>query len=163
MTETNPTAPLVTTTVAPRVAQLVLDVERQFRDRDSGAFFVLPRVVRRVLQNELNITTNWLPPPHRKSCVIERDHLLWLVARDELGVEPDAVLPQRLILIARPAEDRLPGFSREGLLRYYWRMLFHARIDFELELKTALGRMSNAELRRRNICSARSTERISSN
>lgn len=128
---------------------MVLDVERQFRERDSGSFFVLPRVVRRVLQNELNITTNWLPPPHRKSCVVERDQLLWLVARDELGVEPDAVLPQRLILIARPEEDRLNSFSRDDLLRYYWRLLFHARIDFELGLKTASGRLSTAELRRR--------------
>lgn len=128
---------------------MVLDVERQFRERDSGAFFVLPRVVRRVLQNELNITTNWLPPPHRKSCVVERDQLLWLVARDELGVEPDAVLPQRMILIARPEEDRLEKFTRDDLLRYYWRLLFHARIDFELELKTAPGRLTTAELRRR--------------
>ena len=133
----------------PRVAQRVLDVERQFCERDSGAFFVLPRVVRRVLQNQLNITTPWLPPPHRKSCVVERDQLLWLVARDELGVEPDAVLPQRLILIARPEEDRLDEYSRGDLLRYYWRLLFHARIDFELELKTSTSRLTTAELRRR--------------
>lgn len=131
------------------MAQRVLDVERQFRERDSGAFFVLPRVVRRVLQNQLNITTPWLPPPHRKSCVVERDQLLWLVARDELGVEPDAVLPQRLILIARPEEDRLDEYSRDALLRYYWRLLFHARIDFELELKTSTSRLTTAELRRR--------------
>lgn len=128
---------------------MVLDVERQLRERDSGAFFVLPRVVRRVLQNELNITTNWLPPPHRKSCVVERDQLLWLVARDELGVEPDAVLPQRMILIARPEEDRLEEFKRHDLLRYYWRLLFHARIDFELGLKTTAARLTTAELRRR--------------
>ncbi len=148
MTETKPTG---TATPAPatRVAQQVLDVERQFRERDSGAFFVLPRVVRRVLQNELNISTNWLPPPHRKSCVVERDQLLWLVARDELGIDEETALPQRLILIARPEEDRLDQFSREDLLRYYWRMLFHARIDFEMELKTAPGRMTTAELRRR--------------
>lgn len=131
------------------IAAMVLDVERQFRQRDSGAFFVMPRVVRRVLQNELNITTNWLPPPHRKSCVVERDQLLWLVARDELGVEDDAVLPQRMILIARPEENDIGQFSREDLLRYYWRLLFHARIDFELELKTTPGRMTTAELRRR--------------
>jgi len=144
-----PTAPAATAPETPHVSRVVLEVERQFRERDSGAFFVLPRVVRRVLQNELNITTNWVPPPHRKTCVIERDQLLWLVARDELGVDPDAVLPQRLILIARPEEERLDSFTREGLLRYYWRLLFHARIDFELELKTSVNRMTTAELRRR--------------
>ena len=148
VTET-PTAPATAAPEAPHVAQVVVDVERQFRERDSGAFFVLPRVVRRVLQNELNITTNWVPPPHRKSCVVERDQLLWLVARDELGVDADAVLPQRMILIARPEEDKLDSFTREDLLRYYWRLLFHARIDFELELKTSVNRMTTAELRRR--------------
>ncbi|MBS0207236.1 MAG: hypothetical protein JSS49_30535 [Planctomycetes bacterium] len=148
---TEPVPPSIPTPPADLtgVARMVLEVERQFHERDPGAFFVLPRVVRRVLQNELNITTNWLPPPHRKSCVVERDQLLWLVARDELGVDPDAALPQRLILIARPEEDRLNGYSREDLLRYYWRLLFHARIDFELDLKTASGRLSTAELRRR--------------
>jgi hypothetical protein len=137
------------TGIAPGAPQIAQEVELQFRERDPGAFFVLPRVVRRVWQNELNITSNWLPPPHRKSCVVERDQLLWLVARDELGVEPDAALPQRIILIARPEEDRMAKFSREDLLRYYWRLLFHARIDFEMELKTSPGRMTPAELRRR--------------
>ena len=150
MTETPQTTPSPATAIqTPRVARMVLDVERQFRERDSGAFFVLPRVVRRVLQNQLNITTNWLPPPHCKSCVVERDQLLWLVARDELGVESDAALPQRLILIARPEEDRLEQLSREDLLRYYWRLLFHARIDFELELKTSTNRLTTADFRRR--------------
>lgn len=148
MTATSP-GNVSASSATPGVAPMVLDVERQFRDRDAGAFFVLPRVVRRVLQNELNITTNWLPPPHRKSCVVERDQLLWLVARDELGIDAETPLPQRIILIARPEEDRLEQFSRTELLRYYWRLLFHARIDFELELKASPNRMSSAELRRR--------------
>lgn len=149
MTEIAPAATVAPANAPPRVDQMVLDVERRFRERDPGAFFVLPRVVRRVLQNELNITTNVLPPPHRKSCVIERDQLLWIVARDELGVEADAVLPQRMILIARPEEGRLEGMNREDLSRYYWRLLFHARIDFELELKTSPNRLTTADLRRR--------------
>ena len=110
---------------------------------------MLPRVVRRVWQNELEIASPWVPPPHRKSCVIDRDRLLWLVARDELGVDADTPLPQRLILIARPEEDQLSKFSREDLLRFYWRLLFHARIDFELGPKTTTDRMPSSELRRR--------------
>ncbi len=149
MTETKAPDSPNPTQVIPRDAQWVIEVEQLFRDRVPGAFFVLPRVVRRVWQNELEIASPWLPPPHRKSCVIERDRLLWLVARDELGVEPDAPLPQRLILIARPEEDRLAQFSRDDLIRYYWRLLFHARIDFEMEPKTAPSRMTVAELRRR--------------
>lgn len=131
------------------VRQMLLDVERQFRKLDSGAFFVPGRVVRRVLQHQLDIASPWLPPPHRKSCIVEQDRLLWLVARDELGVKADASLPRRLILIARPEADRLSRFSREDLLRYYWRLLFHARIDFALAERTAPERLPPAELQRR--------------
>ncbi|HEY2252745.1 MAG TPA: hypothetical protein VGH74_16840, partial [Planctomycetaceae bacterium] len=131
--------------------RMALDVERLFRERDADVFFVQARVVRRVVQNSLEFGSPWLPPPHRKSCVIERDRLQWLVARDELGIDAHAALPQRVILIARPDEERLPAFSREGLLRYYWRLLFHARIDFELETKASAERLPLAELRRRIV------------
>ena len=149
MTETKAASSQTPTAAVPRTEEWVAEVEQLFREREPGAFFVLPRVVRRVWQSELEIASPWVPPPHRKSCVIERDRLLWLVARDELGVDADTPLPQRLILIARPEEDRLHRFSREDLLRYYWRLLFHARIDFELGPKTTPARMPVAELRSR--------------
>ncbi|MBI3864562.1 MAG: hypothetical protein HY290_21985 [Planctomycetia bacterium] len=116
-----------------RARQMAFEVERQFREMDGSVFFALPRVVRRVVQNQLEFASPWLPPPHRKSCVVERDRLLWLAARDELGIESGASLPRRIILLARPEESRLAQLSREDLQRYYWRVLFHARIDFELE------------------------------
>jgi len=149
VTETKAASTQTPIAAVPRTEEWVAEVEQLFREREPGAFFVLPRVVRRVWQSELEIASPWVPPPHRKSCVIERDRLLWLVARDELGVDADTPLPQRLILIARPEEDRLQSFSREDLFRYYWRLLFHARIDFELGPKTTPARMTIAELRSR--------------
>jgi hypothetical protein len=129
--------------------QMALEVERQFREIDAGSFFVQARVVRRVVQNQLEFASPLLVPPHRKSCVVDRDRLLWLVARDELGIDPQAVLPKRVILLARPEENQLEKFTREDLLRYYWRLLFHARIDFELESAAASERLPLPELRRR--------------
>ena len=149
VTETKAPDSQTPSAVVPRTEQWVAAVEQLFREREPGVFFVLPRVVRRVWQSELEIASPWVPPPHRKSCVIERDRLLWLVARDELGVDAETPLPQRLILIARPEEDHLQSFSREDLLRHYWQLLFHARIDFELGPKTTPARMTVAELRSR--------------
>ncbi len=149
VTETKSSGPQTPVAKTPRALQMELEVERLFRERDPAAFFVRPRVVRRVLQNELDIASPWLQPPHRKSCVVERDRLLWLVANDELSVADDAVLPPRIMLIARPDEDRLDQFSREDLLRYYWRRLFHVRMDFELELKTSASQMTHADFRKR--------------
>ena len=125
------------------------DVERRLREQQLGIYFVLPRVVRRVIQNELDIASPWQPPPHRKSCVISRDRLLWLVARDELGVDDRSTLPEQIILIAQPEEIQLETMTREELQRHYWRLMFHARIDFEMEARIRRDRMTAAELRRR--------------
>ncbi len=136
----------------PRLSQAqqrAFEVERQFREIDAGAFFVLARVVRRVVQNQLEFASPWVPPPHRKSCVVERERLLWLVARDELGVDSHVALPARVILIARPDEGRLETMSRDDLLRYYWRILYHARIDLELDTTVSAERLPLADLRRR--------------
>jgi hypothetical protein len=133
----------------PASLQMASDVERRLREQQVGIFFVMPRVVRRVLQNELDIASPLQQPPHRKSCVIQRDRLLWLVARDELGVKPNQDLPDQIILIAQPEEHQLETMSREELQRHYWRLMFHARIDFELLGRTSPNRMSQAELRHR--------------
>lgn len=124
-------------------------VERDLREQQLGIFFVMPRVVRRVLQSELDIASPWQPPPHRKCCVIPRDRLLWLVARDELGVDSHAQLPEHLILIAQPEEDQLATMTRQELQRHYWRLMFHARIDFVMAMRTRPDQLSAAELRKR--------------
>lgn len=132
----------------PASQQMASDVERRLREQQVGIFFVMPRVVRRVLQNELDIASPIQQPPHRKCCVIQRDRLLWLVARDELGVDPHTDLPDQIILIAQPEEHQLETMTREELQRHYWRLMFHARIDFEMLKRTSRARMSQAELRR---------------
>lgn len=128
---------------------LVEEVERGFRERDPEAFFVLPRVLRRVIRHELEITHPWAKIPHRKSLVVDRDRLMWLVALDELGAENATLLPAKVILIARPEEEQLRGLGRPQLQRYYWRMLFHARLDAVLQDRTAPDRMSSAGVRER--------------
>ncbi|MBS0263997.1 MAG: hypothetical protein JSS02_18820 [Planctomycetes bacterium] len=131
--------------------QMALGVEQQIRDLGCGAFCVMPRVARRVVNNQLEFAAPWGLPPHRKSCVVERDRLLWLVERDELRVAPDEALPTKVILLARPEEQSLAKFSREDLLRYYWRLLYHARIDLELETTVSPQRVPQAELRKRIV------------
>ena len=133
----------------PASIQMANDVERQLRQQQVGIYFVMPRVVRRVLQNELEIASPLQQPPHRKTYVIQRDRLLWLVNRDELGVSDRADLPDQIILIAQPEEDQLETMTREELQRHYWRLMYHARIDFEMLKSTGRGRMSASELRSR--------------
>ncbi len=133
----------------PASLQMASDVEQRLREQQVGIYFVMPRVVRRVLQNELDIASPIQQPPHRKSCVIQRDRLLWLVARDELGVDDRVELPEQIILIAQPEEHQLEIMTREELQRYYWRLMFHARIDYEMFARTSRAQMSLSELRSR--------------
>lgn len=133
----------------PASQRMAIDVERGLREQQVGIFFVMPRVVRRVLQNELDIASPWQPPPHRKCCVIPRDRLLWLVARDELGVDASTRLPEQIILIAQPEEDQLATMTRQELQRHYWRLMFHARIDYAMAARTSVDQMPAADLRQR--------------
>ncbi|MDX1966191.1 MAG: hypothetical protein SFV23_03370 [Planctomycetaceae bacterium] len=125
------------------------EIERQFRERDPSVFFVLPRIVRRVLRTELEITSPWVRVPHRKSYVIARERLLWLVAADELGIESSAQVPDRALLLARPEDDHIGRFDALSLARYYWRLAFHAKIDAVMLERTSARSMSVAQLRSR--------------
>ena len=128
---------------------LAAEVESAFRRASPETFFVAARVLRRVLRNDLEISSPLIKLPHQKNYVIDRDRLLWLVARDELGVSANAVLPARLILIARPEDERTRQFNDHSWWRYYWRLNYHARLDYQLRDATAPSRMSTALLRQR--------------
>lgn len=127
----------------------VEEIEANIRQRDPDVFFVLPRVLRRVMRHALDITTPWVRIPHRKSYVIDRDRLRWLVDLDELGVAPGTELPRKAMLIARPEEERLARMTPEKLRHYYWRMHFHARLDLSMQECVQPDHLSNAQLRRR--------------
>jgi len=133
----------------PPTLAWMTEVEREFRDRDPAAFFVWPRVIRRVLRNELEITSPWVRVPHRKSYVISRERLVWLVAPDELGIDAATEIPNRALLISRPEDDRLKGISPDELRRTYWRLLYHARLDAAMQARTDPKTMSLAQLRQR--------------
>ncbi len=60
VTEIQSSGPQTPVVEIPPALQMELEVERLFRESEPAAFFVQPRVVRRVLQNELDITSPWL-------------------------------------------------------------------------------------------------------
>lgn len=127
----------------------VAAVEQGFRQRIPGAFFVLSRVLRRVIRHDLEITSPWVRIPHRKTYVISRDRLVWLVAMDELDAPEGTDLPPWVVLVARPEDDQLTKLSATDLRRIYWRLLFHALIDATMLERLAPDRVSLAQVRQR--------------
>src|SRR5581483_9571899 len=122
------------------------DLQKLLTDVDPGAILVPPRVLRRVIKQDCQLGGVGLQVPHRKTYTIARDALLAIADRTDLGVSETRDLPERVILLACP-ENWLATHGREHALVRFWRLLFHARIDLEVEKKIASGELTDPGIR----------------
>lgn len=125
------------------------ELERLVRAAEPAALFVPPRILRRVIKLDCGITSIGLQVPHRKSYVIGRSALQPLVDLDELGLKPGTTLPPTLLLLARPAPERLAGVPRPQALVKYWRLLFHAAVHAHFEQRVREQKLTPAGIRER--------------
>ena len=128
---------------------LIARLERVVRETEPAAFLVWPRILRRVIREDRDLTGVLFQVPHRKSYVIAAERLADLVAPDELGLSAPAALPPVAILLVRPDDDRLQTADPARLLLKYWRLLFHARVHLALDEQFAAGRLGQAVIRQR--------------
>jgi hypothetical protein len=125
---------------APPANPLTSDELQRILTRvEPAALLVPPRILRRVIKGDRGVRGPGLQVPHRKSYFIERERLLRIADRDELGIEAGRELPPMLILLPRPDRQRLAARGREAMLLKYWRLLFHARIHLALQAGSAGG------------------------
>lgn len=95
---------------------------------DPSAFLVWPRILRRLVLQDQDLSGIHWHVPHRKCYVTTRERLLTFVAPDELGLTRSEAIPDTVILISRPDRDDLVRTDAASLDSYLWRLLFHARI-----------------------------------
>jgi len=135
---------------ADRFLRLTFDeLDQAIRSADSGAYLVLPRVLRRVIKRDRGLAGFGLSVPHRKCCVVRRERLLEFADPDEIGAELSEWLPERIILLARPGARTLEETPADKVLARCWRLLYHARIHAALEEAEADGRLSPSTVHRR--------------
>ena len=125
------------------------DLVRAVRAADPCALLVLPRILRRVIRQECELTAWTLRVPHRKSYVLSRQRLLEIVDQDELDLAVDAVLPDTVILLPQPDSEKLSAMTAGEALLRCWRLLFHARVHASLEQASADGCLTPAIVRQR--------------
>lgn len=125
------------------------ELQRAVWEADPAAFLVLPRILRRVIKHDRRLVGFGLRAPHRKSYVIGREPLLEIVEKAELGLDEYAQLPEKIILLARPAPHEFADLPAADLLIRCWRLLFHARIHLAWDEGMAAGRLTPAAIRRR--------------
>ena len=125
------------------------ELERAVHAADPSAILVPPRILRRVIKQHASLPGFGLRVPHRKSYVISRDQLLSIVDADELDLPAGAELAASVILLSRPAAERLVFHSAADNLTACWRLLFHARIHRALDGQIAAGRLGPEIVRAR--------------
>jgi hypothetical protein len=113
---------------APRPATPIdtLAIEQALRAAVPEAVFAPARVVRRIIRADLDLPLVRARVPHRESIAIEPKRLLELA--DDVWALP-AELPAPVLLVARPDQADFAADDEAGLLREYWRRLFHGCVD----------------------------------
>src|SRR5215469_4364095 len=122
----------------------VAELERAIAAVEPAAILAPPRILRRVIKQDRQISGIGLKVPHRKSYLIDAERLLNIVDRDELDLPADAQLAGTVILLARPDSDYLATLTAGEALVKYWRLLFHARIHQALEQRVQRGDLDAA-------------------
>jgi hypothetical protein len=125
------------------------ELERAVRTADPAALLVAPRILRRVIKQHARLPGFGLRVPHRKSYIISRADLLAIVELDELDLSSSDEVPETLILLARPAAERLVVSTAADNLTICWRLLFHARIHQAFDRQIAAGQLAAETIRDR--------------
>ncbi len=124
-------------------------LEHAVRAVEPAALLVPPRILRRVIKEDRELPGFGYDVPHPKSYVIGREPLLRIADHADLGLAADAVLPEQVVLLARPDAEALAALTAGEALVDCWRQLFHARVHVALQAQIDAGRLTVAEVRRR--------------
>jgi hypothetical protein len=125
------------------------ELDRLLKAVERAAVLLPPRLLRRVIKHDREVSGLGLQVPHRRSYVISSPNLLKIVEPEELGLPVGDALPPRLVLLARPGSQTLETTPRADLLVRYWRTLFHARVHVQVEERLAARGAAEAEVRKR--------------
>ena len=123
------------------------EIAQSVRKTEARAFLVPPRIVRRVIKRDCDFPDFGLRAPHRKSYVLTGSRLRHYVEKDELGLSVTDDFPTHVFLLAEPKEAELGDMSRDDLVEWTERLLFHARIHFEFDRLIESGDITPAQVR----------------
>jgi hypothetical protein len=114
------------------VRMRVVELQKVLRAADPAAVLVSPRILERVIREAYDLPALYWHVPHWKSFVVDRQTLFRHAEQADLELEPDQLLPDTVILLARPPAEELGNLERKAALLKYWRHLFHARVHLAL-------------------------------
>src|SRR5208283_3919250 len=105
---------------------------------------VAPRILRRIIRRHRQLPGLRWTVPHRKSYTLDREILLGIADKEELGVADGRAIPSPVILLERPGQEDLDFGDLDEVLIGCWRRLFHCRVHLALAGQIEKGRLTPA-------------------
>ena len=113
----------------------LIELQKALRAADAGAVLVPARVLEQIIQEACNLRGSAWNTPHRECFVVDRQTLFRHIEQAYLDLEPDQLLPDTVILLARPPAEELSDLESKHVLIKYWRRLFHASVHLTLDTR----------------------------
>ena len=107
-------------------------LERQLRSVEPSVVLAPLWLLQNLLTHERGTGGSPFTVPHRRILVIDQARLRHDAADADLPLPADLPDSPTLILLSRPDSEWLAQTPPADAIRYYWRLLFHARVDAEV-------------------------------
>lgn len=111
----------------------LVELQKALRTADPGAVLVPARILEEIIHEACNLRGSVWNTPHRECFVVARQTLFRHIEQAYLDLEPDQLLPDTVILLARPPAEELSDLESKQVLLKYWRRLFHASVHLALD------------------------------
>lgn len=125
------------------------DLQQALHQVSPAAVLVTPQVLDKVIQQVGDLSVLPWSIPHRFSYVVDRQTLFRHIEQEDLDLNPEYLLPEKVLLLLRPTSDLLNLENPQLLLGIYWRRLFHASIHLEMEKRWNEGLLSREDIQKR--------------
>ncbi len=125
------------------------ELREAVRAADPAAVLVPAHVLERLIQQVAKLPAFPWRLPHRESLLLDRQELFRHAEQDEVDLEPGRLLPQKVILLARPPAERLAGMEGRAVLLSYWRRVFHCAVHRELQARWSVEPLTDADVQAR--------------
>lgn len=114
-------------------------LEEAVRSAEPNAVIMPAWLVQKYIACDRGFRSSPFRLAHGRIHVIARRRVLQIAASEHLPLTPEPPAGQTLILLARPDNDLLASTPADRMLLKYWRMLFHARVDLDLQRHFGIG------------------------
>ena len=116
----------------------LVELQKAFAGRwTAGAVLVPAGILEQIIHEACSMRGSIWSTPHKECFVVDRQTLFRHIELEAYlrPSRPDQLLPDTVILLARPPAEELSDLEAKQVLGKYWRRLFHASVHLTLDAR----------------------------